>query len=303
MIKKLTLIAYGALMMFSASAQDSTNNLLNDLKKDDSKETNYATHAFKSTRVVTAQSIENMPAGVLDLRFAHRFEALHQGISTLFGLDHAIMRIGFEYGITNRLMAGVGRSSGGPEYDGFIKYKILRQSTGARNMPFSLSFVSTVVANTIHYIDDTRNNREFHNRFYYTQELLIARKFSEALTLQLTPTWTHATFPYPASLPNNLLAAGIGGRLKLTKRMSLNAEYFYQFPDYKYPGTKDPVSVGLEIETGGHVFSLMVSNSQYMNDKTYITETPGKNDLHFGFNLSRVFTLKKPKGTEDAKKW
>src|SRR5580765_391506 len=98
MIKKLTLIAFGVSLIVSANAQDSTNNLLNDLQKNAPSQTTYATHAFKSTRVVTAQSIENMPAGVLDLRFAHRFEALHQGISTLFGLDHAIMRIGFEYG-------------------------------------------------------------------------------------------------------------------------------------------------------------------------------------------------------------
>ena len=110
------------------------------------------------------------------------------------------------------------------------------------------------------------------------------------------PTYSHRNLVTLASEPNDLIAIGIGGRQKISKRVSFNAEYYYQLPDYKLAGTTNALSVGFDIETGGHVFQLHFTNSQGMSERTFITETRGewgKGDVYFGFNISRVFNVGK----------
>ena len=205
------------------------------------------------------------------------------------------MRMGFDYGLTNYLMVGIGRSTYQKTYDAFFKVKILRQSKGKRNMPITLSYVPTIALKTIRFEDTSRTNY-FTSRLFFTHQLIIGRKFSESTSLQLMPTYTHRNLVQLATEPNDLIAIGIGGRQKLSKRVSLNFEYYYQLPDYKLLNTTNSLSVGFDIETGGHVFQLHFTNSQGMSERTFITETTGlweKGDIFFGFNISRVFTIGK----------
>ncbi len=282
------------------SAQDDLLSLLGE-----EKTTDYATASFKTNRVVNGHSIENTAPGVLDFKISHRFSQMRQGIYDIFGLDGASIRFGFDYGITDRLMIGVGRSSKEKIIDGFAKYKILRQSSGAKNMPITLSYLIDAQIKTVKFSDAERDNK-FSSRLYYTHQLLIGRKFNERLTLQLMPTLVHRNLTTIPEDANDVFAIGAAGRIKLTKRVTLNAEYYY-VPDGQIATLfANSLSVGVDIETGGHVFQLHVTNSPDMTYKGFITETQedwffkgtdGRmlSGLRLGFNISRVFTVKKPK--------
>jgi len=259
--------------------------------------TEYATASFKTNRVVNGHSLENTAAGVMDFKISHRFSPLNQGLYDIFGLDGATIRIGLDYGITDRLMIGVGRSTKEKIIDGFAKYKILRQSTGKRNMPVSLSYLVDAQIKTVKFSDQTRENL-FSSRLYYTHQLLIGRKFNNAFTLQLMPTLLHRNLVETKAEKNDVLAMGVAGRIKLTKRVTINAEYYYVLPDQIRPEYTNVLSLGFDIETGGHVFQLHFTNSSDMTYKGFITETTDQwfDGVRFGFNISRVFTIVKPKG-------
>ena len=300
-MKKITLllcVCLGLLTM-PGIAQTDTTDLMSQLEKevsgDDKNNTNYTTATFKSTRLIDGHTVENVGKGVLDFRISHRFGKVNGGGYDLFGLDNATMRMSFDYGITNRFMVGIGRSTFEKTYDAFFKVKLLRQSTGEKRMPLTVSYVPTVALKTLKSLDTSRKNY-FSSRLFFTHQLIIARKFSEKTSLQLMPTYSHRNLVTLASEPNDLIAIGIGGRQKITRRVSLNAEYYYQLPDFKLEGTTNALSVGVDIETGGHVFQLHFTNSQGMSERTFITETRGKwgkGDIYFGFNISRVFTIGK----------
>jgi hypothetical protein len=256
---------------------------------------NYTTATFKTTRLVNGHTVENVGKGVLDVKISHRFGTLNKGAYELFGLDNATMRMGLDYGISKRLMVGFGRSTFQKTYDGFIKYKLLRQSTGKRKMPVTVSYVGTMAVMGMRWADTSRKNY-FSSRLSYTHQLIIGRKFSDGISLQVMPTYIHRNLAALASEPNDLYAVGVGGRFKLTRRLSFNAEYYYQIPDYKVEGTTNPLSVGFDIETGGHVFQLHFTNSTGMTERNFISGTTGKwekGDVLFGFNISRVFTIGK----------
>jgi hypothetical protein len=298
-IHKIALLCFiGSITTFFAKAQDTTDlmsQLENEVMKDDKNSTTYTTATFKTTRLIDGHTVENVGKGVMDVKISHRFGKVNGGGYELFGLDNATMRLGFDYGITNRLMVGIGRSTYEKTYDAFFKVKLLRQSTGKKNMPVTVSYVPTVAYKTLKFTDTSRKNYNT-SRLYFTHQLIIGRKFSEGFSLQLMPTYSHRNLVTLASEPNDLLAIGIGGRQKLSKRISLNAEYYYQLPNYKLSGTTNSLSVGFDIETGGHVFQLHFTNSQGMSERTFISETTGewsKGDIFFGFNISRVFTIGK----------
>ncbi len=262
--------------------------------------TQFTSATFKSTRIINAQSIENAAKGVLDIKIQHRFTSIDRGISEFFGLDGATIRIGADYGLTNTIMIGLGRSTIDKAVDGFAKIKILRQSSGKKNMPLSLSWFSSLEIKTTEFADKTRTNY-FSSRVYYAHQILIARKFSDGLSIQLMPTLVHRNLVKTEAEKNDVFSFGIGFRQKLTKRTSFNVEYFYTFPNQLADGFQNPLSIGFDIETGGHVFQLHFTNSNAMIYKGFIGETLdswSKGQIHFGFNLSRVFTLVKPKINE-----
>lgn len=272
------------------AAQD---DLLSLIEKKDKKE--YVSNAFKSSRVINGHSIEFIGKGVMDVRILHRFGTVSSGFSNLFGLDQASMRFGFDYGLFNNLTAGIGRSNVGKEWDGFIKFRPVWQSRGPGAFPFSVVLVSGVTLSTQPWADDKRKNF-FSSRMGFYHEIIIGRKFSEKFSLQLSPTYVHRNLVVLETDDNDVYALGIGGRFKLSKRIAFVADYHHNLRGLNREMYMNPLSVGFDIETGGHVFQLHFSNATGMNEKAFITSTTGrwsKGEIRFGFNLSRVFTVGK----------
>jgi hypothetical protein len=293
-MKQLSLAVLVFLIPAVVFAQDDLMKLLNENAP---KEINFATATFKSTRIMNGHSIEKMATGQLDFRISHRFGTINSGAYEFFGLDQSNVHFSLEYGLLPWLMVGIGRGTYEKTFDGFTKFTILRQSSGARVMPVSLSVLSSVALKSVKWADQTRTNY-FSSRLSYVGQVLIARKISQGFSVQLTPSYVHRNLVATELDPNDLYAVGAGGRMKLSKRISLNAEYYYLANPKTYMSQPvyNPLSVGVDIETGGHVFQLIFTNSLAMIEKGFIGETTGswlKGDIHFGFNISRVFTLKK----------
>jgi hypothetical protein len=303
MRKKLLIIApsfFIALFSFAQDTTDISKMLEDELKANDVNKTSYVTSTFKTTRLIDGHSVENTAAGVLDVKISHRFGTIggsNGGAYNFFGLDNATMRLGFDYGLTNTLMVGIGRSTSLKTFDAFFKWKILRQSTGKRSMPVTVSYIPTIGIITFR---DPSIYKFFTNRINFTHQLLVGRKMSEGLSLQVMPTLVHRNAPVDNG-PNDVVAVGVGGRQKLSKRTSFNAEYYYQLPGTRVPGSTNVLSLGFDIETGGHVFQLHVTNSSSMTESNFITGNKGswrKGDILFGFNISRVFTISKKHNKE-----
>ncbi len=254
-------------------------------------------NAFKSPRVIMGQSVEFLRPGTMDFRILHRFGQLNQGYKNFFGLDQASMRMGFDFGILKNLQVGIGRSTFNKELDAYFKYAPFQQSTGKGAFPVTIALVSGITMTGTDWADPSRKNF-FTSRLGYFFQAVIGGKVTEGLSLQVTPTVIHKNLIKLASDSNNIYAAGIGGRLRLSRRISLTWDYFYvlnPLQDNKY---QNPVGIGFDIETGGHVFQLHFTNATGMNEKAFITETTGnllKGEIRFGFNLSRVFQIKKKK--------
>ncbi|MBK8705915.1 MAG: hypothetical protein IPN33_21750 [Saprospiraceae bacterium] len=288
----LLLLTLFSLVSPAIRAQDDLLSLLGD-----EETTNYATASFKTNRVINLHSLENTAAGVFDFKISHRFGTLNQGAYDIFGLDQATIRLGGDFGITNRLMVGYGRSTYEKTYDGYVKYKFLRQSTGKRNMPITAALMASAAVQTLKWQNPDRDNY-FSSRLYYTFQLMLGRKFSDAFTLQLSPTLVHRNLVATKAEKNDVLALGIAGRIKLSKRIALNAEYIYVLPDQLAPQFTNALSIGFDIETGGHVFQLHFTNATGMMERAFIAENTGDwtdGGIHFGFNISRVFTVFKPR--------
>jgi hypothetical protein len=291
MKKLLALLLFG--VVYGATAQD--DDLLKLLDQEKPQETNYTIATFKSTRIINGHSIEGMAAKHLDFRISHRFGQLSDGAYNLWGLDQAYIRIALEYGLTNRILVGVGRSSYQKAYDGFVKVKLLRQSTGEVTMPVSVSLFGSVVVNTLQMNLPTPDATfAFNNRLAYTTQLLVARKLNERFSVQLTPTWVHRNYVETSPEPHDVFALGIGGRVKISKRVAFNIDYYHVFSEQLMKTNTNSLAVGFDIETGGHVFQLQFTNSTGMIEKTFITETTGdwgKGNIHYGFNISRTFSF------------
>ncbi|MDN5201381.1 DUF5777 family beta-barrel protein [Fulvivirgaceae bacterium BMA10] len=284
------------LVLLAPNLINAQDDLLEILEKETSgdQEINYTFATFKATRVINGQSVETTAGGVLSFIIGHRFGKINDGFQQLFGLDQSTIRFGLEYGITDNLNIGFGRSSFQKTFDGYLKYKFLKQSTGAKNMPITVALFSSTAINGLES-DDTRKEF-FSSRMSYTHQLLIARKFSNNFSFQLTPTFVHRNLVATTQDENDVYALGAGARYKLNNRVSINAEYFYQLPGENADKTKNSISLGFDIETGGHVFQLHVTNSKGMVERYFVTETSGditEGDIFFGFNINRVFTIVK----------
>lgn len=289
---KLRLLFTGCFLFFiqyGALAQDDLLNLLGE----DKPEKERVTNAFKSNRVIGSHSMEHVAAGVLDFRIMHRFGSLEGGAYELFGLDQATIRIGLDYGISDRFTVGVGRSTLHKEIDGFLKYRLLWQTTGAKKIPLSVILITGAVMDGTKWSDPERTNY-FSSRMGYYYQVVFGRKFSESFTFQLSPIMVHRNLVKTYEDNHDVYALEFGTRVKLSKRIAITADYFLIFPNQLPDANTNPLSLGMDIETGGHVFQLHFTNAPAMNEKTFITETTGswaKGDIHLGFNISRVFTI------------
>jgi hypothetical protein len=272
-------------------AQDSS--LLTLLNDSATRQTTYVSGTFKATQIINTPTVEAPARQALQFMIMHRFGKINEGGYALFGLDNAEIRFALDYGITDRLAVGIGRSSYEKVYDASVRYKLLRQRENG--MPFSASFYGLVANTRFRYPD--KPYISFKHRTMYTTQLLLARKVNAKLSLQVTPAWIHFNVVPTPKDQNDLFAVGIGGRMKITKRMSINAEYNY-LPSDQLVTTKlyNSLSGGLDIETGGHVFQLVFTNSVGMIAPYYLAKTTdnwGKGDIYFGFNITRIFNFKK----------
>ena len=280
----------------------SQDDLLALLEAQQEPVTNYTIATFKNTRLVSGHSVETNGQGVLQFLIGHRFGRLSSGWRNLYGLDNATIRMGFEYGITDNINIGVGRSSFQKTFDGTFKWKFARQKYGDQNFPFTITMVSGVYINGAEWVHPDRQNY-FSSRLTYHHSFLLARKFGQSFSLQLMPTVTHRNLVPTENDRNSVLAMGIGTSLRLTGSLRVNTEYYYILPDQIVSTiggepVRNTFSIGIDLETGGHVFQLHFTNSRGMTEKFLVGETTGSfanGDIHFGFNVSRVFTVKKPK--------
>lgn len=292
-------LGFALLLSFSLNGQDDLLDLLNQQEK---PVTNYTIASFKSTRIVSGHSIETNAKGVLQFLIGHRFGRLNSGWRELYGIDNATIRLGFEYGLLDNLNIGVGRSSFQKMFDGTLKWKMLRQQSGATNFPFTVTWVSTMYVSSTEWANPDRTNY-FTSRLSYHHALLIGRKFKDLLSIQLMPTAVHRNLVPTETDKNTIFSLGVGSSIRLNGSLRLNAEYYYILPnqissDIGGEKVTNSLSVGVDLETGGHVFQIHLSNSRGMTEKYLIGETTGNwldGDIHFGFNVSRVFTVQKPK--------
>ncbi|AWO02299.1 hypothetical protein DLD77_09300 [Chitinophaga alhagiae] len=266
---------------------------------------------FKSTRIINAQSNETLARGDLDFRVAHRFGDMggaDGGSATFFGIDNSTdIRIAFEYGITDRLTAGVSRAKGSGHfsqlYEVLGKFKLLQQTMDNR-VPLAITLFGNAVVTSMKSSPDKEAVsyfNKFSSRMSYTAQAVVARKFGDRFSLALLPSYVHRNRVGYMDM-NNLFALGVGGRLRFSKRVALVVDYFVPFRDqaskdyYKTLGIEyyNPLGIGVEIETGGHVFHLNFTNSTATLENQFIPETTTswlQGQFRWGFNISRRFSL------------
>ena len=288
-------------LLHSLYAQDtSLLSRLNDSLTSQKVRT-FSSKTFSGIRLINMQTVEAPGSGALNFIIMHRFGRLNEGAYNFFGLDQANIRLGFDYGISSRFSIGIGRSSLNKTFDAYGKLKLLRQTDGSEKMPLTASLFESIGYFTL---KDPTQSLNARLRTMYTSQLLIARKFNRNLSLEFVPTWQHFNLVPNTSDKNDVFIMGLGGRLKITKLMGIDAEYNYLFPN-QVVSTKvyNSFSVGWDVETGGgHLFQLVFTNSQGMIESQNLSHTDGrwsKGDIYFGFNISRNFNLSK----HAKKKW
>lgn len=267
---------------------------------------------FKTTKIVNGQSIESVKKNTLDFRITHRFSDIAVGGSghTLWGFDNSTdIRYSFDYGITDQITIGVARSKFRELLEGYAKYRFLEQTTNNK-IPLSIAVYTdmgfTPMTQTELYAgtDKSVEKKDVH-RFSYFSQLILARKFNSWLSLQLMPSYHHRNFVRADVNPDNnaeetngIVSLGVGGRLRFTKRMAIIFDYFYNFSQFRQNNSinpyYNPLAVGLEIETGGHVFHINFSNNGAISENNFIPYTQSNwldGQFKFGFNISRVFNF------------
>lgn len=264
------------------------DDLLDEINTDSSAK-QYVSAAFKGLKIVNFESTKLVAKDELNFIVSHRFGSLKNGIDTFFGLDEAVTRLNFVYGITDAINIGASRSSFLKIFDVSIKYRLLRQEENG--FPFTIVGYNSIQINTA--LDkDNLPLLKFKNRLGYTTQLLISRKVNTNLSLELAPTFFHDNFVVVDAQNNSQYAVGIGGRYKLSNRWSLNADYGLHLNRATNSPFVNPLSIGVDLETGGHVFQMHFTNSQAMNENGFLGQANGDwsdGDIYFGFNLSRTF--------------
>lgn len=271
--------------LFLATIAYSQDDLLNSLDTNQTPD-NYSTATFKALQLVTLQTTKMPAKKEFYFVVSHRFGSVENGLDSFFGLDNATTKLGGIYGITDWLSVNVSRHTLNKMYETGIKYRMARQGSN-----FPLDIVGYSVADINTFLEKKQYpGLEFKHRLAYVQQLLISRKVNEKLSLELVPSFVHKNLYNPDIERDNQFSFGGGGRYKITKRLSVNLEYMHNFDKPKF--YKNPLSVGLDVETGGHVFQLLFTNSQAMSESGYLTNASGewgKGNFFFGFNLYRVF--------------
>lgn len=294
------------LILLMANNLFAQNDLLKMMEEEAPSKPTPVFATFKSTRLVNLHTNEQMKAKHLDFRIQHRFQPMQidkenvYGLYNMFGIDGAVMRLGLEYGVTDKLMIGLGRSNIGKTYDLMAKYKILQQTRGKKSMPISVNYFGNIGINTLEFSDKTRNNF-FTSRLSFVNQIIITRKFNDYLSVAISPSMVHQNLVENKSQSHDIYALGLGASIKISRSARFNFEYIPRLNarnEKKLDGTLfyNAFAFGLDIETGGHVFQLHFTNGAGLIEQQFISQNTNKltlNSLRFGFNLSRVFSLEK----------
>lgn len=282
-------------------------DLLSELEEESSPKTTYAFATWKGTKVVNLQTNELPAKGVLQYTILHRFGAFNEDFFYNFlGLDNAQVRLTLDYSPTSWLNLGLGHTGFRKTYDAFVKYRLFRQSKGAVNMPVSITGFSSAYYSAQRFDEEDEGfERTLGRRLSYVQEIVIARKFSQNFSAQVVPTLIHTNLAQRVEDHNTQFAIGLAARYKITPMHALTVEWVPVLNGNSYPGANpqdgfqkftNALSVGMDIETGGHVFQLFITNARGVAEPYAFAQNQGswlEGDLHFGFNISRVFTLKR----------
>ncbi|MBV6642364.1 MAG: hypothetical protein KI791_16720 [Cyclobacteriaceae bacterium] len=243
---------------------------------------------FKGTRLINGHSVETRSRKNLTFIISHRFGNIRGGAYEFFGMDGANIRLGLDYAVTDKFTLGIGRNSLGKHLDGFAKYRLLSQSKGDKQIPVAITYFGSAAYRTVRMVPELN----FQQNLAFTNQLLIARKISSAVSLQLMPVWVHYN-AVAIQENNDVFAVGIGGRYKIGKRFSINAEYYYQIQELN-PDYFNALALGFDIDTGGHIFQFHITNSSAMIAKGFVGETTDDffgGNIHLGFNITRNFQL------------
>jgi hypothetical protein len=245
--------------------------------------------AFKGLKIVNFESTKLVAKQELTLIVSHRFGSIENGLDSFFGLDDAVTRLNFVYGISDGFNIGLSRSSFQKIYQTSFKYRLFRQQNNG--FPFTIVGFNSILINTA-LEKDNLPKIEFKDRLGYTTQLLISRKVNTNFSYELAPTYFQDNYVQQNNQDNSQFALGLGARHKLTKRLSINADYGWHLNRAKNSPFKNPLSIGIDLETGGHVFQMHFSNAQAMNTNGFLGQATGDwsdGNIYFGFNLSRVF--------------
>ncbi|CAH0245461.1 MULTISPECIES: DUF5777 family beta-barrel protein [unclassified Chryseobacterium] len=273
------------LSVFSSGFAFAQEDLLKDIDTIKT-DTEFSQPAFKALQIVTGQSTKLAAKKEWYIIVAHRFGDVSTGFKNFFGLDNASTKLGVIYGINDAVSVSLSRETNMKTFEGAVKYRLIRQND---HFPVDIVGYNVMGVNT-DLSTDSYPFLKFNDRLSYLTQALISRRFNDKLSLQLTPSYVHKNLYEPKNEDKNQFLAGLGGRYKISKRVSVNAEYFVNFDNHSF--YKNPLSLGVDIETGGHVFQLLFSNSQINSDIGYLTNASGewgKGHIFFGFNLYRVF--------------
>jgi hypothetical protein len=289
-IKNLLSIVLSFSAVSFITAQD---DLLNQLDAGAPKQVNIELAAFKGLQICNMQSTKMAAKGEFYFLISHRFGDLTQGMNNFFGLDNAFTKIGGIYGVANWLSISASRQTYQKTYELAAKYKMSNQEVDG--FPVTIVGYNTMDINSELKKDELMPGLKFSHRLAFTTQLLISRKFNDSFSLEIAPIYVHKNLYDGILDQKSSLLLGSGARYKLTKRLSLNLEYAARLnmPEGLVSNYQNPLTLGLDIETGGHVFQMVFSNSQAMNDAVVFTNAPGRWDgtkqLYFGFNMYRVF--------------
>ena len=271
-MKKSILIS--VLIVFPLIGYGQEDSLLKELESLSENEQIFELPAFKALQIGNLQSTKVVSKGDLYLVVAHRFGYLKNGITDFFGLDQANTKIQLLYGIKKNLQLGVSRDSYQKTYSGTAKYRLLKQSN---KLPLNVSLYGSIDVNS-QLKKSVYPGLKQLDRFSYTAQMLAARRFSEKLSLQIAPIFVRHNLQdlnYTKEQTHNQVLLGTGGRYKLSNRFSVNFDYVYNFTRNKNSLYLNPLTIGVDIETGGHVFQLLFTNSRASNDSSFLTETLG----------------------------
>jgi hypothetical protein len=310
MIMKKFLIILFVIVPFWLHAQD---DLMNILENETAKTHDYALGVFKGNKIINAQSTEQPGAKTIQFVVSHRFGRISGSYKEFFGLDNSTIRIGAEYGILDNLSIGFGRSSFEKTWDGYVKGRFIRQQKGKWNIPITIAGFASMAIRSDDWAEPGRHNF-FSSRMFYSFQLIFSRKFGKWVSLELMPTLIHRNLVPTVKDKNDVFALGGAGSVRISNRVRFNIEYFYVIPgqivsQYNGEPVRNNLSVGIDIETGGHVFQIHLTNSRGMIEKSFVTETTGNwfpkkfSDfgVQLGFNISRGFPLTKAMKNKEKK--